>query len=173
MSKKLSHKQELFVEEYLKDLNATQAAIRAGYSKKTAGITGFENLKKPNISRAIAEAQEKRIKRVQIDADYVLNELYEIREMDISDILDDHGNVLPIKDWPKIWRKSISGLDIQELMGDGELLALIKKIKWPDKLATLKLLGQHIDIQAFKEKIEHEGEIKNTAPVINLHLAND
>lgn len=69
----LKGKQAMFVAEYLVDLNATQAAIRAGYSVKTAGQIGEQNLKKLEIASAIQEAMNKRVKRVEIDADYVLN----------------------------------------------------------------------------------------------------
>ena len=71
----LTAKQQVFVNEYLIDLNATQAAIRAGYSEKAAAEIGCENLIKPNIRDAIAEAQAERAKRTQIDADWVLREL--------------------------------------------------------------------------------------------------
>lgn len=167
MSNKLTDKQRAFVQEYLLDLNATQASIRAGYSEKTARVIGPENLAKPHIQEAIAKAQEQRLKRVELNADYVLNELRDIREMDIGDILDDNGNVLAIKRWPKVWRTTLSAIDIQELI-DGDVQAFIKKIKWPDKLATLKLIGQHINIQAFKEKVEHSGEVGT--PIINLTM---
>ena len=69
---KLTAKQDRFVAEYLIDLNATQAAIRAGYSEKTARFIGAENLTKPNIAAAVAAAQAKRSERTEIDADYVL-----------------------------------------------------------------------------------------------------
>ena len=66
---KLTPKQARFVEEYLVDLNATQAATRAGYSKRSAGIQGHENLKKPHIAAAISEAQQARSKRTEITQD--------------------------------------------------------------------------------------------------------
>ena len=69
----LRPKQSLFVLEYLKDLNATQAAIRAGYSKKTAKEIGCENLTKPNIQEAISKAMADRIKETKIDAEWVLS----------------------------------------------------------------------------------------------------
>ena len=69
---KLTPKQEMFAKEYLIDLNATQAAIRAGYSKKTAQRIGSENLSKPLIAAAVAAGQAERAKRTEIDADYVL-----------------------------------------------------------------------------------------------------
>ena len=68
----LTAKQRCFVEEYLVDLNATQAAIRAGYSEKTAADIGCENLTKPNIQQAIAEAMQARSERTEIEADQVL-----------------------------------------------------------------------------------------------------
>ena len=71
----MTPKQKIFCEEYLVDLNASQAAIRAGYSEKTAHAIGQENLRKPIIANAVAAAQAERVERVQIDADTVLNGL--------------------------------------------------------------------------------------------------
>jgi phage terminase small subunit len=71
----LTPKQAAFVREYLVDLNATQAAIRAGYSKSTAGQIGDENLKKPQIADAIAKAQGKRAEKVELTAEMVINGL--------------------------------------------------------------------------------------------------
>lgn len=79
----LTDKQEMFCREYLIDLNATQAAIRAGYSAKTANRTASENLSKPDIQNRIAELKAKRNEDVGIDADYVLRRLVEIDQMDV------------------------------------------------------------------------------------------
>ncbi len=76
----MTPKQQRFVDEYLIDLNATQAAIRAGYSEKTARFIGAENLTKPNISAAIAAAVAKRSERTEVTADYVLASIMEILE---------------------------------------------------------------------------------------------
>lgn len=78
--KKLTPKQALFVREYLVDLNATQAALRAGYSKKTAAKIGSENLQKPAIKDALDKAMKKRAKTVEITAEKVLRDLEECRE---------------------------------------------------------------------------------------------
>lgn len=80
MSKQLTPKQQRFVDEYLIDLNATQAAIRAGYSKKTACGIGCENLTKPNIADAIVKAQEKRTERTEVTQDYVIKTIVETIE---------------------------------------------------------------------------------------------
>ena len=76
----MTGKQALFAKEYLVDLNATQAAIRAGYSVKTAEIIGHENLRKPNIAHAIQCEMEERSKRTEISADYVLKSIKRIAE---------------------------------------------------------------------------------------------
>lgn len=84
----LTLKQERFVQEYLVDLNATQAAIRAGYSAKTASRIGPELLGKTCISEAIQKAIKKREKRTEVTQDYVIEKLREIAEKDASDGLD-------------------------------------------------------------------------------------
>lgn len=81
----LTLKQERFVQEYIVDLNATQAAIRAGYSAKTASRIGPELLGKTCISEAIQKAIKKREKRTEVTQDYVIEKLREIAEKDASD----------------------------------------------------------------------------------------
>lgn len=76
----LNAKQQRFVDEYLIDLNATQAAIRAGYSEKTAGSIGQENLTKPEIAKAIDAAQFNRAEQTGIDAAYVLRQAVKLHE---------------------------------------------------------------------------------------------
>ncbi len=91
---KLTDKQELFAREYLKDLNATQAAIRAGYSENTARKIGSENLTKPDIQDFIAELNKERLERVQIDADYVLRQAVKLHErcmQEVEPITDRRG----------------------------------------------------------------------------------
>jgi len=153
MKKKITPKQEQFVQEYLIDLNATQAAIRAGYSKKSAKEIAYELLTKPHIQQAIDIAVKNRNERIKINADKVLLELVAIKEMDILDILTDSGNLKPISQWPKIWRTTISSFDMTSI-GSGDSPAILKKIKWPDKLRNLELIGKHVGIQAWKDKAE-------------------
>lgn len=81
MSGKLTAKQQRFIQEYLIDLNATQAAIRAGYSEKTARFIGHENLTKPHIAAAVAESARKAGERVEVDTDYVLRGLIKEAEL--------------------------------------------------------------------------------------------
>ncbi|MCU7218029.1 terminase small subunit [Pseudomonas sp. VE 196-7] len=153
----LTVKQQAFVREYLIDLNATQAAIRAGYSKRRAREYAYQLMRRDDIAAAIAAGMEARNKRTQIDADYVLNRLTEIDQMDLLDILDDDLSIKPLSKWPKVWRQSLSGFDIAEMFeGAGkerDLVGLMKKIKWPDKVKNLELLGKHVNVNAFREQV--------------------
>lgn len=153
----LTPKQQRFVEEYLIDLNATQAAIRAGYSPRTANEQGAQNLAKLSVAEAIAEAQAEREERTKIDADYVLKRLVEIDQMDVLDIMDDQMKIRPVNEWPKVWRQYVVNLENLEL-SDGE--GCFKKIKWPDKVKNLELLGRHVSVGAFKDKVEHSGKLE-------------
>lgn len=91
---KLTAMQDIFIQEYLKDLNATQAAIRAGYSENTAYSIGHENLKKPEIAEAIEKALQKRAKRVEVSQDWVLENLKKVFErcMQEEAVTDKDGN---------------------------------------------------------------------------------
>lgn len=155
----LTDKQEMFCREYLIDLNATQAAIRAGYSVKTSNRIAAQNLSKVDIQNRIAELKAKRNEDVGIDADYVLRRLVEIDQMDVLDILNDDGSLKQISLWPKAWRTTLTGLDISTtILNFNEETAetILKKIKWPDKVKNLELLGKHVRVQAFKEQIEQK-----------------
>ncbi len=90
----MTEKQEQFVREYLIDLNATQAAIRAGYSVKTAYRIGANLLQKSSVREAIEKAQAERAKRVELTADYVLDGLREVAERcrQAEPVLDRKGN---------------------------------------------------------------------------------
>ena len=88
MTVALTPKQERFVQEYLVDLNATQAAIRAGYKEKTAGEIGSENLKKPEIQKALQKALKDREGRTEVTQDYVIKKLVEIADKEASDAQD-------------------------------------------------------------------------------------
>lgn len=162
---KLTAKQELFCQEYLIDLNATQAAIRAGYSEKTAQRMGSENLSKPLLSGKIEELKSQRADTVAVDAKYVLNRLVEIDSLDVIDILNEDGSMKPIIKWPKSWRTSITGIDVQEMMS-GDIATVIKKIKWPDKLKNLELLGRHVNIGAWNKE-EDKGPVDELADSIS------
>lgn len=166
---KLTDKQELFAREYLKDLNATQAAIRAGYSEKTAQVQSSRLLSNAMVQDRIAELKGERNEEVGIDAAYVLRRLVEIDQMDVLDIMTDDMSIKPVSQWPTSWRRYLIGFDLAEMFdGRGEereMVGILKKIKWPDKVKNLELLGKHVDVQAFKEQVANEHTGKNGGPI--------
>lgn len=153
----MTPKQEAFVREYLVDLNGTQAAIRAGYSPKTAGEQAARLLANVRVSTAVAEAKAARSHRTNIDADWVLTRLAREAEADLADIYDDNGNLLPVKEWPLIWRQGlVAGVEtVRDKSDDGELSA-VDKIKISDRVKRIELIGKHIGVQAFRERVEHD-----------------
>lgn len=153
MNKKLTPKQKLFVKEYLVDLNATKAAIRAGYRGKSTRFTAHKLLTKHHISIAIEAAKAARNERINIDADYVLRRLIEIDEMNVSDIMNGDFSIKPLSDWPESWRKTISSIDVSSIEnGNQDEVSILKKIKWPDKIRNIELIGRHVNVRAWADK---------------------
>lgn len=173
--KPLTAMQEAYAQEYTKcPENQTQAAINAGYSPNTAAVKASVMMRDERIKKRIAELMEERNKRLRVSADYVLLRLVEIDQMDVLDILNEDGSMKPISSWPKVWRTSLSALDIatikttqaslQKDNGEADLSVedvehILKKIKWPDKVKNLELIGKHVDVNAFKERLEVSGTV--------------
>ncbi|HAW3246464.1 TPA: terminase small subunit [Escherichia coli] len=169
MTKKLKAKHEVFCREFLVDLNATQAAIRAGYASRRAHVTGAELYGKPEIRARINELKQERIDQLGIDANYVLMRLVEIDRLDVADILEDDLSIKPLFAWPESWRRYLSGFNLAEMFegrgDDREMVGLLKKIKWPDKVKNLELLGRHVSVQAFKDNVKNEVTGADGGPV--------
>lgn len=172
---KLTDKQELFAREYLKDLNATQAAIRAGYSEKSAQVQSSRLLSNAMVQDRIAELKGERNEEVGIDAAYVLRRLVEIDQMDVLDIMTDDMSIRPVSEWPASWRRYLSGFDLADMFEgrgeDREMVGILKKIKWPDKVKNLELLGKHVDVQAFKDNIKTEVTGANGGPIVTADMS--
>jgi phage terminase small subunit len=171
---KLTPKQQRFVEEYLLDLNASQAALRAGYSADTAGASGHECLKKPKVAEAIRVALEDRKNRSQVNADDVISELKTLALSDIGDILDFSGETLRVRpacDIPGRARRSISSVKVKRYTeGHGDAAREVEMIEFKlwDKLSALEKLGKHIGM--FKEKIELTGADAGPIKIRNLEI---
>jgi phage terminase small subunit len=150
---KLTARQQTFVEEYLVDLNATQAAIRAGYSEKTARSVGSENLTKPDIAAAIQAAQQVKADEMGITQQYILDNLKEVVErcMQRAPVMVRRGNrmeQLEDEDGNDVWQFNAKGA-----------------------VSALTLLGKHRGM--FAEKHEHSGA--NGSPIkftLNIGAAN-
>lgn len=161
--KPLTAMQEAYAQEYTKcPENQTQAAINAGFSPNTAAVKASVMMRDERIQKRIAELMEERNKRLRVSADYVLLRLVEIDQMDVIDILNDDGTLKPIREWPKIWRTTLSGFDLSSTimnMDEKSIETILKKIKWPDKVKNLELIGKHVDVNAFKERLEVSGTV--------------
>lgn len=154
-ARKLTPKQQRFVEEYLVDLNATQAAIRAGYSERTARSQGSRLLTNADISRAIGAAKQQRAQRTELDADWVLSGLREVAErcmtavpvvrFDFTEkamvpVLDDEGN--------GVWQFDSRGAN-----------------------RAIELVGKHLGM--FVDRHEHSGPGGKPIPVETLTTPSD
>ena len=156
-AKDLTNQQLIFADTYLADddFNGTAAYLIAYPKAKVKGAEASASrlLRHVKVSAYIMQSMEERSKVTKINADYVLKRLVAIDQMDIADILTEEGACLTISKWPKIWRNYLSGMDIAEILEDGVSIGMLKKIKWPDKVKNLELLGKHVDVQAFKERV--------------------
>lgn len=158
----LNAKQALFVVHYLADekMNATNAALAAGYSPRNAAKYAHELMQLPHVKAAIEAAMGERIERTKVDADWVLRRLVDEADADLADILDDQGAVRPIKEWPKIWRKGlVTGIDVQEDMVEGVKVGQTVKLKLSERIKRIELIGKHIGVGAFKDQVEASGAI--------------
>jgi phage terminase small subunit len=159
---KLMPKQRLFVREYLVDFNATQAAIRAGYSKKTASAIGYENLQKPHIVQSIVESMNNREKNVETSAEWVLKALHGEAIADIADLYDKAGSLKPIHDWPLVWRTGlVTGVKTKQEHEyiDGQKVpnGVVTEIKLSDRVKRLELIGKHHAM--FTDNVNLGGEV--------------
>lgn len=140
---KWTPKLERFCEEYLIDLNATKAAIRAGYSKKTASEMGYENLRKPQVIEKINELKQKRSEKTRIDARWVLDRAAELHNRCVQ--------AEPVRDR--------EGNEIGQYKFDSAGAA-----------RALDIVAKHVDVGAYKEKLELSGEIdtRTTIEIVSI-----
>ncbi len=146
----MTKKQKRFCEEYLIDLNATQAAIRAGYSPDTAKSIGYENLTKPDIRAHIDRAMAERSRRTGVNADRVIQELAKIAFVNATDVIDPKTATVKENALPED-TAAIQSVKVKTFGEDG----LEREIKMADKLRALEMLGRHLGM--FKDKLELSG----------------
>ncbi len=147
---KLTEKQQRFVDEYLIDLNATQAAIRARYSAKTADVQGSRMLGNVKVQQAISEAMAERSKRTGVNQDRIVMELAKIAFVNIADVIDPE-NVTIKEGATTDDTAAIQSVKVKVIpTKDGE--GVEREIKMADKIRALELLGKHIGM--FKDKVD-------------------
>jgi phage terminase small subunit len=157
----LNKRQCRFVQEYLVDLNGTQAAIRAGYSAKTAAEQAFDLLRKPQISAAITGAEADRAIRTGVTQDRVIAEMARLGFANMLDYIAVQADGTAYVDLEHLTRDqaaAIAEMTVEEFKdGRGEDARDVKrvKIKLADKLGPLTQLGRHTGL--FPTRMEHSG----------------
>ena len=147
--------------------NKTEAYERSTYatdksSMKTIRRHAAEIFARPRVAAHMIELQEARNERADVDADYVLKRLVEIDQLDPIDIFYDDGSLKPIAMWSKGWRTSIISLEVTQ--SGGEDGGTLTKIKIPDKLKNLDMIGKHNRVQAWTDTLDNSKD----ATVINI-----
>lgn len=163
---KLTKKQEVFCEEYLIDLNATQAAIRAGYSVESAQAIGSENLTKPMVRARIDAALAERSKRTGINADRVLRELGRIAFVNPIDVINfDHASI--VSGAAEDDTAAIASVKVKTIpTDDGDITE--REIRLHDKLKALEMCGKHLGM--FKDNADANVPV---TVVINYDYGDD
>ena len=161
--KNLTLKQAAFVEEYAIDLNASAAALRAGYSAKTAGSIGFELLQKPEIAQAIAKRQAKRLERVEVSADRIIAQLAAIAFADPRKLFRDDGSLKPLDEMDDGIRAALVVEVTQGFDQDGNPVQT-RKTKMACKLVALDKLCRHLGL--FQDKLKISGDPENPIKVL-------
>jgi len=177
---KISPKRKRFCEEYVIDHNKTQAAIRAGYSKKTASQQGERLCRFVECARYIKHLEQRISDDNRLSAQQALDDMFAIRNMKVSDILDDKLHIKPVSEWPDIWQMYVSGVDIKEMYESGTTkgevtMAVLKKLKWPDKQKNLEMISKHFGLfekDNLQRRPEHmtEAEIDAEIAAIEAEL---
>lgn len=159
----MTPKQERFIAEYLVDLNGTAAAERAGYAPKSARTSAQELLAKPQIVEAIEKAKAKRLARVTMTQDQVLDELALLAFSSVTNyVLDGAGNVVIAEGAPAGAERAIQSIKRRVIRSgrgdDTKTEQEVIEIKLWDKVAPLMRAGRHLDVHGFADRVEHTGK---------------
>ena len=151
----MTKKQKRFVEEYLIDLNATQAAVRTGYSVKTAMEQGYQLLQKTSVQEAIAKAMAERSKRAGISQDRVIQELARIAFVNPQNVIDSEDASVKA-DATEDDLACIQSVKVKTMDG-AKGKSVEREVRLNDKMKALELLGKHLVM--FKDKLEVDADM--------------
>ncbi len=152
-----------FCEEYIVDKNGKAAAIRAGYSAKTAAQAAHRNIKIPECAAYIRYLLSKVAEKVEITAERVLAEYAKIAFIDPRAFYDEDGNLVPIPQLNKDVAAALTGMEVTEVTSkNGQLESTTKKIKLSDKKAALDSIARHLGMFDDKLSLDHKGTINMT-----------
>lgn len=163
----LNEQQFRFAHEYVGDLNAKQAAARAGYSEHTAQNQGSRLLAHVQVVTLIAHLLDERTKRTMINSDWLLTRLASAVTADIADIYEDDGQLKPVHQWPEVWRTGlVAGLDVEPAVTIDGVKMCVTKVKLTDRTKLLEMIGKHVDVQAFKDRVAIENDLTPWGSVV-------
>ena len=175
----LTHKQQLFVEYYLKFLNSVEAAIAAGYTPENARTNAYRLMANEGIKAAIEKRMVERISIIGVDHTLVLIRLVAELKADVADLFNDNGSIKDVHEWPLVWRQGlVAGIEVYEefdLQNEGGkkkkvLIGLTKKVRFADRTKRLELFGKHTSIRAFSDKKTEDDKGYLTAASILAQL---
>ena len=170
----ISPKQKRFCEEYIKDLNGKEAAIRSGYSKNTATQIASSYLNKPAIVEYLEKLQSKTAKRNQITLDELIQDLAEIKNINIADLYDENGSLKDLHQLPGEFTKCIQEItQIKSNWGKGgENEKQTTKVKFYSRLDAIEKLAKHLGFYE-KDNSQSKPEVKFVMNVPDQETANE
>lgn len=163
----LTQRQKRFCQEYLIDLNATQAAIRAGYSKNRANQTGYKLLTKGDIQQFMTVAMRERAKRTEIKADHVLQRLADVAFANMGDYAAWGPKGVVLREMAELGPRQLAA--IQEVSQTVTKEGGSKRIKLHDKLKALELLGRHLHLWDRETGTEEKPDWREMLAVLRAH----
>lgn len=169
----LNDKQKRFCREYVIDLNATQAAIRSGYSKKTCGSIGNALLQKVEIQTFIKKLQVKIQERTEITADKIVQELAKIGFSNIQDLMQEgfeFKDIISLKPEKSAVIQSVKCCTTTRMLGEIQETTKEVQVKVYDKISALEKIGRHIGM--FKDKLDITTNGESLKPQIKATLAD-
>ena len=153
---KLTPKQSVFVQEYLVDINALQAAIRSGYSKKTAQVQASKLLSNPKVQAAINIGMGKRAEKVGFSAEATLRELQNIVHFSVKNVFDENGQLKKIHELDDATASAIASIEFATKM-DGESPVHVCKLRPYDKTKAVDMAMKHFGL--FEKDNEQQGNV--------------
>ena len=148
----MNPKQRAFVREYLIDHNATQAAIRAGYSKRTARQQASDLLAKPDISASVKASDEKLNAKAGLTAELVRKVLADALNFDPGATVYEDGSAIGLEKMPEGVRKTLTGFLRRPVFSEGVQCGEVVEVKWPDKVAAAMAAARLLGLDKPKEE---------------------
>ena len=143
---KLNKRHQLFVAAYLKDKNGRQAAVAAGYAPKNAAITASKLLTNPNIQKEVEAALTRVTDKAEVTAARVLQEISRLAFVDMNQMYDEKGQLLPLHKMPEDVRRALAGVESEEVRIGGKVRARVKKVRMTSKERALEMLAKHFKL---------------------------